>query len=68
MHSMSLCVIPDYEGACMKLNSAPAEVDSKIQEVLGTYADVFDVHVELPPNRSHDHRIPLVDDANACEH
>ncbi|GJZ52664.1 putative mitochondrial protein [Tanacetum coccineum] len=41
----------------------PVTVDGKIQAVLENYEDVFGIPVELPPQRTHDHKIPLVEGA-----
>nr|GEU90345.1 retrotransposable element Tf2 [Tanacetum cinerariifolium] len=40
--------------------SIPVTVDGNIQAVLENYADVFSIPVELAPQRTHDHKIPLV--------
>ncbi|GJT57984.1 RNA-directed DNA polymerase like protein [Tanacetum coccineum] len=53
-HSMDLCVYPVLEGM-------PVTVDGKIQAVLENYEDVFGIPVELPQQRTHDHKIPLVE-------
>ncbi|GKA12045.1 putative mitochondrial protein [Tanacetum coccineum] len=39
------------------------KMDEKIQIVVDSYKDVFGIPVELPPQRSHDHKIPLVEGA-----
>nr|GEZ40172.1 hypothetical protein [Tanacetum cinerariifolium] len=39
------------------------KMDEKIQTVVDSYKDVFGVPVELPLQRSHDHKIPLVEGA-----
>nr|GEZ66984.1 putative mitochondrial protein [Tanacetum cinerariifolium] len=49
-----------YEGKKVQLRGMLMKVDEKIKIVLKNYEDVFGIPVELPPQRSHDHRIPLV--------
>ncbi|GKF41834.1 retrotransposable element Tf2 [Tanacetum coccineum] len=45
------------------LEGMPLTVDEKIQTVVDSYKDVLGILVELPPQRSHDYRIPLVEGA-----
>ncbi|GJZ09110.1 putative mitochondrial protein [Tanacetum coccineum] len=62
-HSMALSVYPMNVISCSNLEGMPMEVDEQIKAVLKNYEDVFGIPVELPPQRSHDHRIPLVEGA-----
>ncbi|GKD80508.1 reverse transcriptase, partial [Tanacetum coccineum] len=62
-HSMTLSVYPTNVISCSNLEGMPMEVDERIKTVLKNYEDVFRIPVELPPQRSHDHRIPLVEGA-----
>nr|GEW13447.1 RNA-directed DNA polymerase like [Tanacetum cinerariifolium] len=59
-HSMALSVYPMNAISCSNLEGMPMKVNEKIKAVLKNYKDVFGIPVELPPQRSHDHRIPLV--------
>ncbi|GJZ09113.1 reverse transcriptase [Tanacetum coccineum] len=62
-HSMALSVYPMNAISCSNLEGMPMKVDEKIKAALRNYEDVFGIPVELPPQRSHDHRIPLVEGA-----
>ncbi|GJY93232.1 reverse transcriptase [Tanacetum coccineum] len=59
-HSMALSVYPMDAISCSNVEGMPMTVNEKIQTVLQNYKDVFGIPAELPPQRSHDHRIPLV--------
>ncbi|GKA82309.1 reverse transcriptase [Tanacetum coccineum] len=62
-HSMALSVYLMNNISFSNLEGTPLTVDGKIQEVLKNYEDVFGIPVELPPQRTHDHKIPLVEGA-----
>ncbi|GJT22827.1 reverse transcriptase [Tanacetum coccineum] len=62
-HSMALSVYSVNTISYSNLEGMHVTVDGKIQSVLDSYEDVFGIPVELPPKRSHDHRIPLVEGA-----
>ena len=38
-----------------------------LQQLIDTYSDLFEVPKELPPPRSHDHKIPLFDETKAVK-
>jgi hypothetical protein len=63
LHSMALCVYPDSATTCMQMEGTEVATNPMIQNVVENFADVFDIPTELPPNRVHDHRIPLVEGA-----
>ncbi|GJU05072.1 putative mitochondrial protein [Tanacetum coccineum] len=59
LSSMILCV---YHESVLSMVSAKPNtqiVPKNLQTLLGEYNDVFEIPKELPPVRSHDHRIPL---------
>ena len=56
LSSMMLCV---YPMELCKLEGI-TEVTSEVKEVLDQFEEVFDVPTALPPQRSHDHHIPLI--------
>ena len=59
---MMLCVYPN---TCIELCSIEQDgsktIEEELQPVIDHYADVFAIPKELPPQRSHDHRIPLIE-------
>ncbi|GKC28041.1 retrotransposon-related protein [Tanacetum coccineum] len=59
-HSMALSVYPMNTISCFNSEGMHVTVDGKIQAVLEKYKDVFGIPVELPSQRTHDHKIPLV--------
>ncbi|PWA47683.1 hypothetical protein CTI12_AA343190 [Artemisia annua] len=67
LHSMMLCVNPELEATCMKVDSEASAIDPKLQLVIDQYEDVFAIPTELPPHREqhreHDQRIPLLEGA-----
>ena len=58
---MMLCVIPEKDASCMQIDKEPFPIDPQLQLVIDKYAEVFATPTELPPQREHDHRIPLID-------
>ncbi|GKB67311.1 transposon ty3-G gag-pol polyprotein [Tanacetum coccineum] len=62
-HSMALSVYPMNTISCSNLEGMLVAVDEKIQTVFKNYEDVFGISVNLPPQRTHDHKIPLVERA-----
>ncbi|GJY42186.1 retrotransposon-related protein [Tanacetum coccineum] len=58
---LMLSVYPNTGPQLLNLQSesATAQIDTALEEVVQNYADVFDIPTELPPRRTHDHKIPL---------
>ncbi|GJX00586.1 reverse transcriptase [Tanacetum coccineum] len=54
---MALCVC---SATLMQMNGSNAQSESQIQTLLKEFETVFETPKELPPNRSHDHTIPLL--------
>ncbi|GJY99870.1 retrotransposable element Tf2, partial [Tanacetum coccineum] len=59
LSSMILCVYPESVLSMVSAKPNTHNVPENLQTLLGEYNDVFEVPKELPPVRSHDHRIPL---------
>ena len=55
LYSMMLCV---YPVSCNQME-VTKEIDPVVDTVVSKFEDVFVVPKELPPQRSHDHKIPL---------
>ncbi|GJU60642.1 retrotransposable element Tf2 [Tanacetum coccineum] len=55
--SMALCVC---SATLMQMTRSSVQSKSQIQTLLKEFETVFDTPKELPPNRSHDHTIPLL--------
>nr|GEV27077.1 zinc finger, C3HC [Tanacetum cinerariifolium] len=45
----------------MSLQADSNELPKELKEIITTYEDVFEIPKELPPHRSHDHKIPLIE-------
>ncbi|GJZ42129.1 reverse transcriptase [Tanacetum coccineum] len=56
LSAMSVCVCP----ATFMQMEAESSHSKEVETVLKDFESVFDVPKELPPKRTHDHRIPLV--------
>ncbi|GJT35646.1 retrotransposable element Tf2 [Tanacetum coccineum] len=59
---LMFCVYPNTGVNLMNLEgqNKGEEIYPELAKVVDTFADVFNVPTELPPKRSHDHRIPLL--------
>ncbi|GJX13302.1 reverse transcriptase [Tanacetum coccineum] len=59
---LMFCVYPNTGVNLMNLEgqNKGEEIYPELAKVVDTFADVFSVPTELPPKRSHDHRIPLL--------
>ncbi|GKF70995.1 hypothetical protein Tco_0207109, partial [Tanacetum coccineum] len=63
---VELMMLSVYPNTGLTLMTASANKENKstkedrMQKVIDMYADVFEVPKQLPPMRSHDHKIPLV--------
>ncbi|GKG38133.1 hypothetical protein Tco_0457356, partial [Tanacetum coccineum] len=55
-----LCVHPSAMLNVINANSSPQGNASKWEPLLEEYAYVFDIPTTLPPQRTHDHNIPLI--------
>ena len=59
---MMLCVYPNTGvELCSMEQDGSKTIEEELQPVIDHYADVFEIPKELPPQRSHDHRIPLIE-------
>jgi hypothetical protein len=59
---MMLCVYPNTGvELCSMEQDGSKTIEEELQPVIDYYADVFEIPKELPPQRSHDHRIPLIE-------
>ncbi|GJZ02038.1 hypothetical protein Tco_0519999 [Tanacetum coccineum] len=58
---LMLSVFPNTGIQLMSMSSEPQTVPKELQKVVDQYDDVFAVPNELPPQRSYDHRIPLLE-------
>ena len=56
---LSAITVCDYSATVLQMESKVGS-DKEIQQVLDEFGSIFDVPKELPPHRSHDHKIPLV--------
>nr|GEY96682.1 reverse transcriptase [Tanacetum cinerariifolium] len=57
-----LCVYPN---TCLNMSASGEQRNDKVlkpglTQIMEKFSDVFEVSHELPPKRSHDHRIPLI--------
>ncbi|GJX28487.1 retrovirus-related pol polyprotein from transposon 17.6 [Tanacetum coccineum] len=59
--SMQLCVFSGPEISLMRLEGIPTEVKPEFQTVIQEFEEVFSLPTVLPPNRSCDHKIPLLE-------
>nr|GFD19804.1 transposon Ty3-I Gag-Pol polyprotein [Tanacetum cinerariifolium] len=59
---LMFCVYPNTSVNLMHMEGHAKEngVDLELSVVVDTFVDVFEVPKDLPPKRSHDHRIPLL--------
>ncbi|GKC26258.1 retrotransposon-related protein [Tanacetum coccineum] len=60
-NEITLCVYPNAMLNVLNANSSPKENASMWEPMLSEYADVFAVPTTLPPQRTHDHKIPLIE-------
>nr|GEV27080.1 hypothetical protein [Tanacetum cinerariifolium] len=51
----------------MSLQADSNELPKELKEIITAYEDVFEIPKELPPHRSHDHKIPLIEDAGVIK-
>ena len=63
LRSMQLCVYPNSGVQLMRMDGLDSIESPQISAVVQQYSEVFEVPKELPPQRSHDHRIPLIEGA-----
>ncbi|GKD22104.1 putative mitochondrial protein [Tanacetum coccineum] len=59
--SMQLCVFSGPVISLMRLEGIPTEVKPEFQTVIQEFEEVFSLLTVLPPNRSCDHKIPLLE-------
>lgn len=63
LSSMVLCLFPSTLFSMAEGDKEGGMVTCKqeIAKVLSRFSSVFEVPTELPPHRTHDHNIPLID-------
>ena len=49
------------------LSELPQDIDPELALLLHTYVVVFESPIELPPPRSYDHKIPLIDGSQSIK-
>ncbi|GJU99893.1 reverse transcriptase [Tanacetum coccineum] len=59
--SMQLCVFPGPEISLMRLEGISTEVKPELQSMIQEFKEIFSLPTVLPPNRSCDHKIPLLE-------
>ncbi|GJZ64977.1 putative mitochondrial protein [Tanacetum coccineum] len=58
---LMLSVYPNTRLNLMSLQTHSNELPKELKEIITAYEDVFEIPKELPPYKSHDHRIPLIE-------